>query len=227
MTGCAGGFGRSVLRMAGCRRGGVRRTAATSLATAVAAVVVLLLGAPPARAHSSLVSGSPAPGSAVTALPSVVRLTFDLPVLPDGARIVVRGPDGADLTAAAPRVDGTVVEVPVRPSSAPGRYQVGWQLVSADGFPAIGAYAFRLGTAASAGPTDASTAVQESDGGLRFSGGDADPGPTPQSTAPADEGRTDNGLRPVLLAVGAGLLDVVGLAVARRRRTRAASTLTR
>jgi copper resistance protein C len=209
--------------MAGHRQGGVRRTATTSLATAAAAVVVLLLGAPPAWAHSSLVSGSPSPGSAVTELPAVVRLTFDLPVLPDGAQVVVRGPDGADLQTGTPRVDGTVVEVPVRPAAAPGgRYQVGWQLVSADGFPAIGAYAFLLGTAASAGPTDASTAVQEADGGLLFSGGGADPGQPPSAAASPGRG----GPRPLLLAVGAGLLGLVGLSVARRRRASAASTLT-
>jgi len=199
----------------------VRRTAAARLATAAAAVVVLLLGAPPAWAHSSLVSGSPSPGSVVTTLPAVVRLTFDLPVLPDGAQVVVRGPDGADLPTGTPRVDGTVVEVPVRPTAAPGRYQVGWQLVSADGFPAIGGYAFRLGTAASAGPTDASTAVQEADGGLRFSGGGADR--TQPPSAAASQGR--DGPRPLLLAAGAGLLGLVGLSVARRRRASAASTL--
>ena len=122
--------------MAGHRRGGVRRTAATSLATAAAAVVVLLLGAPPAWAHSSLVSGSPSPGSAVTELPAVVRLTFDLPVLPDGAQVVVRGPDGADLQTGTPRVDGTVVEVAVWPTAAlGGRYQVGWQWRPPTGSP--------------------------------------------------------------------------------------------
>jgi methionine-rich copper-binding protein CopC len=209
--------------MAGHRRGGVRRTAATGLAAAAAAAVVLLLGAPPAWAHSSLVSGSPSPGSAVTALPAVVRLTFDLPVLPDGAQVVVRGPDGVDLQAGAPRVTDTVVEVPVRPSSAPGRYQVGWQLVSADGFPAIGAYAFTLGAAASAGPTDAATAVEEVDGGLLFSGGGSDPGPAPPAAAGAS--RSDGSPRPVLLAAGAGVLGLLGVAVARRRRAGAASTL--
>ncbi|HEY5184431.1 MAG TPA: copper resistance protein CopC [Actinomycetes bacterium] len=81
----------------------------------------------------------------------------------------------------------TVVEVPVRPSSAPGRYQIGWQLVSADGSPAIGAYAFVLGAAA--------------------------------------ERRSDGSPRPVLLAAGAGVLGLLEMAVARRRRAGAASTL--
>ncbi len=206
--------------MAGRRRRRAPRTAATLLAAA-AATAAVLLGAPPAWAHSSLVSGSPAPGATVTSLPSAVRLTFDLPVLPDGAQVVVRGPDGADVQAGAPTVTDTVVTVVVRPSSTPGRYQVGWQLVSVDGFPAMGAYAFALGGTASAGPTDASSAVQEANGGLVFGGG-ADPAAEPPAVAAP---RSAGDPRPVLLAGGAGLLALLVVAVVRRRRAGAAGTL--
>jgi methionine-rich copper-binding protein CopC len=131
---------------------------ATRPLAAVAVVLVALLPASPAQAHDELGSSSPASGSTVTSVPRTVTLSFDEPVLDyaDSTVLVVTGPDGGKrhFETTCPRIDGKAVSVPVA-LGASGRYTVTWRVVSDDGHPVAGAFAFTLqrpaGTRAAAG----------------------------------------------------------------------------
>ena len=131
------------------------------LAVWLLAVLALPLGAGTALAHNVLVGSDPANGSSVASGPSMVTLTFDLPVKESFSTVTVVGPDGGHFEGGPATVDGNVVRAPVRPLGPAGVYTVGYRIVSDDGHPVSGAIRFTL---TQAGPGRGTPAAQAGGG---------------------------------------------------------------
>jgi len=119
------------------------------VAVLTTAVMLSLLVAAPASAHTSLVATDPADGSTVSATPAAVVLTFSEPAVALGTQVVVTGPQGQASVGAAQLVDATVRQELVAGAPA-GRYTVAWRVTSEDGHPISGAVSF-TSTAAGGG----------------------------------------------------------------------------
>ena len=106
-----------------------------------AAVVLVVLGAAPAAAHTSLVGVDPADGSTVAATPAAVVLTFTEPAVALGTQVVVTGPEG-QVSGGAPQLVDSTVRQELVPGAPAGRYTVAWRVTSADGHPITGESSF-------------------------------------------------------------------------------------
>ena len=188
--------------------------AALALATTIAF-------APAASAHDELTSTTPKNGATVTSAPSSLELTFAEKPLAVGNQISVKAPNGST-SKATPKVDGSTVSAPFA-GHGDGAYTVTWRVVSSDGHPISGSYAFTLkgGTASTAAPSTAASS----------SGGAASPSPRATATttfdspapSPAAEAHqdADGSAAWSVIAAVAGVVVVVGIGVAlmaRRRR---------
>jgi copper resistance protein C len=120
------------------------RRAAAAMALAAGALVA---GATAAAAHAILLGTTPADGSVLRSSPSRVSLRFDEAV-GRPAYVTVTGPSGR-VDAGSAVVQGVIVSVPIRPASHAGAYTVAYRVVSDDGHPVEGTFAYRVGAAAS------------------------------------------------------------------------------
>jgi copper resistance protein C len=111
---------------------------------------ILIAGAVPASAHSSVLTSSPANGAAVGKAPTEVAFRFDSPLLDGFASVSVTGPDGSPWQSGKPKVSGATLVQELNPLGPAGTYEVAYRVVSADGHPVTGASTFRLTTAAAA-----------------------------------------------------------------------------
>jgi copper resistance protein C len=119
----------------------------------LAALVVLftvLLGAPPALAHTELEKSSPAAGARLAAAPSSVSLTFGEAVRLPANPIRVTGPDSAVWTVGAATVTDATVTAPVSATGPAGAYTLTWQVISDDGDTIRGTVRFTLTAPAAA-----------------------------------------------------------------------------
>ena len=201
---------------------GVRRPVVALLALLAAAALVLV-PAPVASAHDSLVSSSPSDGQTVATMPDHIVLTMNKKPVSVGTRVVVRGPDG-EVQQGAPRIVKNTVEQDVAAGSPDGRYTVVWRVTSADGHPVSGTFTFtaKAGGTTTAGPATStpSTAVTTPDPGpttATTAGQAITPaaGPTSTSTGGSDQGGTSWA---VWLAVAVLVIAGVAAAAVRRRR---------
>lgn len=122
-----------------------RRTvgvAATALM--VGAALAAFAGPGQAAAHSSLIGTSPKDGGTVSSQVKNVTLRFNEDIQSKFATIAVTGPDGKRVSAGKPAVSGGTVKQPVTAFRATGKYLVGWRVVSADGHPVSGKFAFTV-----------------------------------------------------------------------------------
>lgn len=195
------------------------------LSAALAALALiaasLFLTAAPASAHDELTGSDPATDAVLDAAPTRLVLTFSGELLADDGATEVQVTDasGASLTAGDPEVDANVVTQPLSGQGA-GAIRVLWKVVSSDGHPISGEYAFTVNAPAPTPdptPTATATTAQE-----------PTPTATPtQATAPEDPYMNAMDMRPwfvgaiVLLVVVAG--SVLYLVVSRRRRDEALS----
>lgn len=177
-----------------------------TLLAGVSAALLLLMGlvaAPAAQAHTELVSSNPSNGAALDAPPTTITLTFD--EVPKSVEFVkAESTDGASITLADPKLDGTVITVAWPADAAPGLYRLGWSLISDDGDPVTGTIMFSY-VAAAAAPSSAAPSQS-----------------APQSPAPAAT-TTSSSSSGTLVAVGLGalvLLVAAGTTVAVLRRSR-------
>jgi methionine-rich copper-binding protein CopC len=108
----------------------------------VAALVLVAGPVPAAQAHSRLVTVVPAAGSTVRQQPTVVRLTFSEQVRLRYSTVVVTGAHGAVSRGTLSQIDSTISR-PIEPVRS-GMYTVAWRVVSADGHPVSGRFAFRV-----------------------------------------------------------------------------------
>jgi methionine-rich copper-binding protein CopC len=106
------------------------------------ALGALVATSAPASAHAELESADPADGSTVSTAPRSVTLTFGEDLQPAGRALVVTGPDGARVDDGKAVVSGVRLSVDLVPLTTPGRYNVVYRVVSADGHPVSGELSF-------------------------------------------------------------------------------------
>jgi methionine-rich copper-binding protein CopC len=123
------------------RRGSARLGRLAAVLAASAALVVL--PALPASAHNYLVATTPAKDAVVTTQPGTVSLETNDALLDveGGSVIQVQGPDGRYYGDGCAVVDGPVATTQTE-LCEPGRYTVTWRVVSTDGHPISGTWAF-------------------------------------------------------------------------------------
>ncbi|MFB8076943.1 copper resistance protein CopC [Streptomyces sp. NPDC056013] len=191
-------------------RRAVRTTARTLILPL--ALTVSWAAAPPAAAHTDLVSSSPARGASLDRPPTAIRLTFSDEMTERYAKVALTAPDGsaADIAdVAGLDVSGRTATLPVEPGLAAGTYTVGYRVVSADGHPVAGSFAF---TVERPGPTPTSSPRAPS------------PAPAPPSTRPPSSPRGSSPSEfpavAALSVLGAAVVVTAGAVVVRRRRSR-------
>lgn len=185
---------------------------------AAVAAGALLLGAgwhTPAAAHASLLSSTPSDGERLEAAPEQVTLTFN-ESMSEPAYIVVTGPDGEQAAEGEVAVDGADVSVALVDGVGEGSYTVAFRVVSADGHPVTGQYAFGVGD----GPISTPGADQ-GEGAAPETGENGSESTGSTESAPVEEERDGGSLRTVQWAVGIGLVAVAAVLylLSRRRRS--------
>jgi methionine-rich copper-binding protein CopC len=199
------------------------RRSLVRLLTAVAAAAVLaaggLLVAPAASAHDELVASDPVADASLEALPAQLALTFSnsIDTTEGASEVQVTDAAGTTLTSGPPAVTDNVLTQPLQ-GAASGVVTVLWKVVSSDGHPISGEFAFTVTAPLAPTPTPTESAS-------------AAPTPTPDETVAAtptltpapDENVSSNEALPwiiaaiVVLGVAAG---VIYLLVSRSRRRR-------
>ncbi|KAA9087197.1 copper resistance CopC family protein [Microbacterium radiodurans] len=177
-----------------------RRHSRLLAALGVVAGLSLIGFAPPAFAHDELLAADPAADARIDALPDELTLTFSGVLIDESGINVVSVTDaaGTELAEGDPQLDGTRVTQQISGESQ-GEITVRWRVVSSDGHPVSGEYAFVAGDPAAA----------------------PDPAESSEPAATPD----DESASPALwIGIGAGVVVLVGaLAVvvvaASRRRT--------
>ncbi|AND15617.1 copper resistance CopC family protein [Rathayibacter tritici] len=192
----------------------------------VSAAVIGLLSsitvAAPASAHNYLVSTTPAADSTVTEQPGALELTTndDLLVLgTDGTAAALRvvGPDGLYYGDGCVAVVGPEASMPLELGVA-GHYEVTWQVVSTDGHPVSGQYAFDWAPTEGTTLAEGSSSIPDCNGTIAVSG----------SLGSADDAQARSGSNPALLGdvlwIGGALAAVAavigGTLLVLRRRPR-------
>lgn len=145
-----------------------RRLTRLSAAALIAGAATFAV-ATPAFAHDELV-GTELVADTSDGTLDAIRLTFSNSILETGTEIVVTGPDGSDALDGAPVVAGPDVTQTLASSLAAGEYDAAWRVVSSDGHPIEGAFAFTV--AADGTATQAETAPAEDDHAEGESGSD-------------------------------------------------------
>ncbi|TFC94843.1 MULTISPECIES: copper resistance CopC family protein [Cryobacterium] len=154
------------------------RRPATGVLLTLTVIALSVLGpmAPAAYAHDQVQSTLPADGEHVDSAPSAVTITFTDDILEIGAVILVVDDEERDWAEGEMRLDGSQGTQAVELGMPDGAYQVRWRVVSADGHPVSGAFAFAVGDAVlpDAGAGAGATATPE-------------PSPDAQESAAADD----------------------------------------
>ncbi|NTW39140.1 MAG: copper resistance protein CopC [Cellulomonadaceae bacterium] len=138
------------------RGGGLRTGLARLLASAALATGLLAAAAAPSSAHDDIVGSDPAADAALTAAPTAVVLTFSDDLLDLSTTVVVTGPDGPVATGAT-TVAGPTATTPLPAAMPDGAYTVAWRVVSSDGHPIEGTFAFSLDQPEQATPSPSVT----------------------------------------------------------------------
>jgi copper transport protein len=112
------------------------------LLVVAAALAAVLIHAPAAWAHATLVRAEPADRAVIAASPASLRLTFNEPVSPLAFRLF--GPDGAPVALPAPVSENETVTI-AAPLLRQGTHLLSWRVISADGHPVGGAFTFSVG----------------------------------------------------------------------------------
>ncbi|WP_353826653.1 copper resistance CopC family protein [Agromyces sp. SYSU T0242] len=177
--------------------------AAAGAALAVAAAVAG--PALPAFAHNTVVAVSPDGEEAVTEQPGTVWLeTNDALLVAEGAGAIdVVGPDGRHYATDCASISGAVASVPAQLGPA-GEYTVVWRVVSADGHPISGDFAFDWE------PADGQPTAEGTDEPACATTGSGEASDDSDAAASADGGST--ALAGDLLWIGGGLVVVLAVA---------------
>jgi len=135
----------------GGRAGTARRLAVAVLAGPLVLLGVLMLGALPAAAHAALLSTNPPQGAQLSSAPADVTLTFTEEVGLGARAVEVDDTRGQKVNGGPARhvgSDSRTVQVALPPGLGRGSYTVTWRVVSADGHPVSGTFAFGVGVPA-------------------------------------------------------------------------------
>jgi methionine-rich copper-binding protein CopC len=123
-------------------RPAIRPLPALLLALLGGLVLLVGPGVGVASAHAELLGTTPGDGSVLSQTPTAVVLTFDEPVQPQGATIVVTAPGGSRVAAGAAVLAGNTVRSSIHSLPAAGTYSVAYRVVSDDGHPVEGQFSF-------------------------------------------------------------------------------------
>ena len=201
-----------------------RARGAVGLVAVLAGVLVGIVVGPtaPAAAHDELIATEPAPEAVLDTAPEVLALDFSADLLNISPTIVLTGPAGAvDLDE--PVVTGTRVAAGVPQDLPSGGYTVAWRVVSGDGHPIQGSFAFTVrGPAATQEPAPAPSTTDPPTTPTAEAGSATNPAsPSPTATQqPGDlAGGTPDSTPLAIAAVAlAAIGGVVAVLVRRRRR---------
>jgi methionine-rich copper-binding protein CopC len=199
--------------------------AAAALALGLTAAVTTLTAAP-ASAHDRMLTSDPADGSQLATPPTAITLTFNTEPLPVEPQVVVSDSAGTVVTQGAPTIEGSTATLALDPAVALGgdTYTVAWRVVSSDGHPIEGTFAFTVAAQPEAPvseePTTEETATEDAttDAAEESTSESASPRTTDAATDAEDGGSS---VLPVLVGLGALVVAaaVVVVLVVRRRRT--------
>lgn len=178
-----------------------------AIVVSLVALACWMMGSGFAGAHTALTDSDPAKDATLTAPPTAITLTFSEDLNPAFANVVVNGVDGRNWISDPPRVDGPKLSASVR-TDLPGNgvYTVAYRVVSADGHPVSGSFAFTV-AGAPVTPRPATTTVDTSPSTTTAE-------PEPQASAGSDTKTT------VLSAGAAGLAIGGAIAFWQSRRHR-------
>ena len=136
---------------------GSQRLATAFAATifALSFLIPILFTAAPASAHAHLVNSLPRAGAVLAAGPSEVVLTFDQPIqaFPGANGMVVTGPQGSHWACGRARINGNTLTASMGEVGPPGRYQVHYRVLGADGHPITGSVPINIQRSASTAST--------------------------------------------------------------------------
>lgn len=199
--------------------------AAAALALGLTAAVTTLTAAP-ASAHDRMLTSDPADGSQLATPPTAITLTFNTEPLPVEPQVVVSDSAGTVVTQGTPTIEGSTATLALDPAVALGgdTYTVAWRVVSSDGHPIEGTFAFTVAAQPEAPvseePTTEETATEDAttDAAEESTSESASPRTTDAATDAEDGGSS---ALPVLVGLGALVVAaaVVVVLVVRRRRT--------
>lgn len=186
-----------------------RRNLPAVLAAGLLAAAALLVPALPAAAHDELVSTDPAADAVLESLPPQITLSYSADILTDAGASVIEVTDssGASLTDGAPTVSGAEVTQALS-GSASGTVTVKWRVVSSDGHPIDGDFAFTVPTAV---PTPTATAAPSASASPTAVESAAPTATADATPLPADSTSEASPLPWILLAVA--LVIVAGVLV--------------
>jgi copper transport protein len=120
--------------------------ASSAIAASVALVAALAAVNPEtASAHAFLVRSDPEAGARLERSPRALLLSFSEPFVTASERITLRQADGERIAVTAPSRRGTVVRQAL-PAGLTGVVIVNWSVLSDDGHPALGEFAFAVGS---------------------------------------------------------------------------------
>lgn len=109
-----------------------------------ATIAVLLATAAPAWAHNALRESSPTGDAQIASAPERVDLAFAERLDPQFTTIAVTNADKQPVSTGKPTVSGVRATQPLTPGLAAGTYTVAYRVVSVDGHPVQGSYAFTV-----------------------------------------------------------------------------------
>ncbi|MEV7825873.1 copper resistance CopC family protein [Microbacterium enclense] len=187
-----------------------RRTLPAVLTTVLLAAAALLIPALPAAAHDELIGTDPAPDAVLETLPEQITLSYSADVLTDAGATVIEVTDaaGTALTDGAPEVSGSeVTQALAGPAS--GTVTVQWRVVSSDGHPIDGEFAFSVPESTpTPAPTPSATPSASATGAASEA---ASPAATTEVTIPLESDAPASPLPWILLVVA--LVIVAGVLV--------------
>ncbi|MEE2061724.1 copper resistance CopC family protein [Rhodococcus artemisiae] len=169
-----------------------------------AAAVVLLLGVAPAQAHSTLIGSTPAADATAAGSPDEIELEFNQPINTAFATVTLTDGEGAQRGSSEAIVDAERVRLAIPEPLSAGDYTVGYRVVSADGHPITGSYAFTITAAAGQAPTsDAPPASSSSPVA-------AEPETTQTQATPEDSEPSGSSIPVLLIIAVAAVLVIAG-----------------
>ncbi|HET6393332.1 MAG TPA: copper resistance CopC family protein [Blastococcus sp.] len=164
-----------------------------------------------AQAHERLTASEPAADAVLPAVPPRVLLTFSGNVVDPAPTLELLDAAGAEVRGGEPVVEGATVALPLPDGLPNGSYTVQWRIVSSDGDPVSGDYAFTVAAPVTAAPPPSPSASS------------SETSAAPSSTFAGPVGVVDGGdpsVGPWLVAGAAAAALLVAVLVVRRSRSR-------
>ena len=134
---------------------------ASALAIVLLGLGLTLASAPMAAAHDQIISSTPTSGQRLEAVPPSIEIRFNGTLLNLGHEVRVIDAGAKNWVQVAPVLEGETLRQPLPSGMPDGEYQVRWRVVSSDGHPINGTYAFLVGDTATAGSVPAPQAATE------------------------------------------------------------------